>query len=432
MAIKLGEMLIEAGKLTRPQLEETLKSQVIFGGRLGTNLIEMGYLEEEDLTQFLSKKLGFPYATPEQLMAVPQEVIKIIPREIAEKYKVIPLSRDKKRLTLAMLDPADLSAIDAISFITGYYIAPMIAPELRLVLALEKYYDIKRDVRYIQIAGSSRGRKSVDKSQPAMESRGVEEPDLIDLSLQEAVDDFKPEVGKRVEPSIAVKPVEVEPLALQEPDLIDFSQQQEAEEIYDELEVIEPAAEPVREEPTRAEPARVEPVKAEPVKTEPPRHTIDSVSAELAEARDREEIADVIVAFLGQEFERVALFMVRGANASGWRAVRNKKGIPGIEDLQIPLDGPSVLKVVADGKSLYMGPVPDTPGNAQMLTGIGGGTPSSTLLIPLMMMGRVVTIVYVDGAKEPLSERLTDLQKLVAKAAMAFEILILKNKILMT
>jgi hypothetical protein len=66
-----------------------------------------------------------------------------------------------------------------------------------------------------------------------------------------------------------------------------------------------------------------------------------------------------------------------------------------------------------------------------MLAEIGGDAPSSVLLIPMMLMGRVIAIVYLDGGKGPLANRLIDLQKLVGKAAIAFEILILKNKILM-
>jgi hypothetical protein len=151
----------------------------------------------------------------------------------------------------------------------------------------------------------------------------------------------------------------------------------------------------------------------------------------LAEAKDREEIADIIVTFLGQEFERAALFMIRGAVASGWRAMRDNKALPDIGSLQITLDGPSVLKIVTDSKSFYRGPIPDTPDNAAMLAGTGGGASSSALLIPLVMMGRVVSIVYVDAGKDPVTNRLTELHRLVGKAAMAFEILILKNKILM-
>ncbi|HEX2769636.1 MAG TPA: hypothetical protein VHN12_10165, partial [Geobacteraceae bacterium] len=189
--------------------------------------------------------------------------------------------------------------------------------------------------------------------------------------------------------------------------------------------------EPVRAEPPITEPFGVEPAGAEPVNAEPVRLTIESLSDALAETKDREEIADMLVAYLGQEFKRVVLFMVKGTVVCGWRALRDNEAIPGIEDLQIPLDVPSVLKVVADGKSFYLGAIPDTPDNAGMLAGIGGDAPSSVLLIPLMLMGRVIAIVYLDGGKEPVANRLAYLQKLIGKAAIAFEILILKNKILM-
>ena len=499
MSIKLGEMLIEAGLLTRAQLDAALKNQVIFGGKLGTNLIELGYLAEEDLARFLSKKLELPCATSEQLMSIPPDIIKLIPKEVADKYKVIPISREKKRLTLAMLDPADLSVIDAISFVTGFYISPLIAPELRLAVALENYYGIKRDVRYIQLSEKWKDRPNFVK----LDETAVEETEVFDFSLpheEEFIDiiDVQEVIESAVEPIIteAVKagpviaaPVETEPV-LTEPLKIELeiTEQFETEPIETEPVMIEPVkaepvtsesakteppkvesvrmepvkAEPVKTEPVvtepvkaervtlksiKIEPVKIEPVKTEPIKTEPARmepevaesatkepsaHTLESFAEELVEAKDREEIAEIITTFLGQEFDRVVLFMIKGTVVDGWKGLLNKSPIPAIENLQIPLDEPSVLKVVNDGRSFYLGPIPDTTGNARMLAGIGGGTPSSALLLPLTIMGRVVAVVYVDGGKEPVANRLTDLQKLVSKAGIAFEILILKNKILMT
>jgi hypothetical protein len=398
MSIKLGAMLIEAGFLTRSQLDAALKNQVIFGGRLGTNLIELGYLAEEDLAHFLSKKLELPCATNEQLMSISNDIIKLIPKEVADKYKVIPLGRDRKRLTLAMLDPADLSVIDAISFVTGFYISPLIAPELRLAVALENYYGIKRDVRYFQLS-----------------EQGKERPSFV--KLDETVDE-----------------------TVKEPDEFDFSLPQEDEEIIeiiDVQEVIESAVEPVKTESVISEPVITEQIRTEIEFTEPANkapltHTVESTAEELVEAKDREEIAEIITTFLGQEFNRVILFMIKGTVVDGWKGMLKNSPIPDIENLRIPLDEPSILKVVNDGKSFYLGPIPDTTGNARMLAGIGGVKPSSALLLPLTIMGRVVAIIYVDGGKEPIATRLTDLQKLVGKAGMAFEILILKNKILMT
>ena len=155
MALKLGEMLIREGLLTSAQLEEALKYQVIFGGKLGTNLIEMGLVEENALARVLSRKLGVPCAEESELMRIPPEVIKLIPKDIAARYKVIPLRLENRRLTLVMADPTDLKAIDEIAFRTGFLVRPALTPEVRLILALEKYYDIERGIRYINAAKKS-------------------------------------------------------------------------------------------------------------------------------------------------------------------------------------------------------------------------------------------------------------------------------------
>jgi hypothetical protein len=423
MATKLGEILVEAGVMTPAQLGEALKSQVVFGGRLGTNLIEMGFLEENELAGFLSRKLGLPCVTPEQLMSVTPDIIRLVPKELAENYNIVPLALDKKRLTLAMLDPSDLPLMDEISFVTGYFIIPMISPELRMVLALEKHYGIKPDKRFVQAAEKIMERQSLRK-----QSRS--------------------DANVRPEPQpAALPPVEEAEAIIDACDEIVATTEAAAAEPF--LVAIEPVAiEPVAVEPVAVEPVTIEPVAVKPVAIEPkmadiaaavPLPAVDSstITAEelaegLTEAKDREEIADLLVACLSREFGRVALFMIKGNIAGGWRAIRNNSPIPAMDELQISLEAPSVLKVVTDGKSFYLGAIPETAENTRMLAGIGCEAPSSALLIPLMLMGRVVAIVYLDGGKEPLANRLADLQKLVGKAAMAFEILILKNKILMT
>jgi len=445
MATKLGEMLVEAGRLTVAQVGEALKSQVVFGGRLGTNLIEMGYLEEEELAVFLSRKMGLPCASTEQLMSVPPDVIRLVPKEMAENYHIIPLGLEKKRLTLAMLDPSDLPLIDEISFVTGYFIIPMIVPEMRMALALERHYGIKPEQRIVQYAEKIRARQQKEKPAPVAEGAGPVAPppevkeEIID-ALDEIVSPAEPVKAEHVqmEPESVEPPVEepvkwqpliVEPVALYQ--------------VREETALPPPVrSEPVKTEPAQPEPPIVSPFRANevmeekpapsPEKGEEPVKSAEALAERLAESKGREEIADLLVDYLGREFARVVLFMIRGNSAAGWRGMKAGKAISGMEGLQIALELPSVLKVVADGKSFYLGSIPNTPENARVLTGIGGDTPSSALLVPLMLMGRVVAIVYVDGGKAPLASRLAELQKLVGKASMAFEILILKNKILMT
>jgi hypothetical protein len=169
---------------------------------------------------------------------------------------------------------------------------------------------------------------------------------------------------------------------------------------------------------------------AQPADEMPSPPSLDAALALLAEARDRDAIAETLVAYVGQNFARVALFMVKGKIAAGWKARVRKEPVPGFESFQLPLDEPSALKIVADTKNFYLGPILDAMGNTKTMAALGGGAPSSALLIPLLMMGRVVTIFYVDGG-EDLGRNLFELQKLVGKASLAFEILILKSKILL-
>src|SRR5512136_918328 len=98
MAITLLDMLLEAGLITREQFEEALLNRVVYGGKIGSSLIELGFVTEEDLAQFLSKKLAVPYVSPEQLLSIPPDIISLIPRDLALKYRAIPISLEKRRL----------------------------------------------------------------------------------------------------------------------------------------------------------------------------------------------------------------------------------------------------------------------------------------------------------------------------------------------
>lgn len=444
MALKIGELLVKEGVITRKQLEEALKCQVIFGGRLGTNLIEMGLIGEDELVRYLSKQLEVPFVPPEQLLSIPPDVIKLISRDMAEEYKIIPLSLDKKRLTVAMWDPSDLSAVDAISFITGYIIKPLVCSELRLLLALEQYYGIKREVRYIQLSGGTgiRSRETGPAAGKGEESASPAE--VQEISPFEAISDgpttaavrppaAEPDWGELAEilpaePNSAPPPEIFAPqqaeIDVEEPDIV-------------ELVEAEPEAAPPFPSPSPVAPAipamapTPPPIATAPAATaEPAPSSLDDVLALLAEAKDRDAVADALAAYLGMNFDRVALFMVKGKSAAGWKVRIRKETIAGFDNFQLPLDEASALKIVADTKNFYLGPMLDTPGNKRILAALGGGASDTALLIPLLMMGRVVTIFYVDGGHD-LGKNLFELQKLVGKASLAFEILILRNKILM-
>lgn len=149
MAPKLGEALVKDSLITRDQLKLALERQVIFGGRIGTNIIELGILKEKELSAFLSRFFKVPAVDPAHITEIDKEVIDCIPAEIAEKYKILPFRKDRNRLHVAMLEPRELQIIDELRFKTGFDIIPYVISELRLLHALEKYYNIERDLRYI-------------------------------------------------------------------------------------------------------------------------------------------------------------------------------------------------------------------------------------------------------------------------------------------
>ncbi len=146
--MKLGESLVREGLITKQQLALALERQVLFGGRIGTNLLELKILDEDDFTRCLSKHMDTPAVTKEVLADIPRDVLYCISRELVEKYKIFPVKKDHKRLHTAMLNPRDIQEIDELRFITGFDIVPLVIAEIRLLYVLEKHYGIKYDVRY--------------------------------------------------------------------------------------------------------------------------------------------------------------------------------------------------------------------------------------------------------------------------------------------
>jgi hypothetical protein len=149
MATMLGDYLLKKGFITNEDLEEALQYQVIYGGKLGTNLLEMGLIDDDELTVALSKVMGTPAADPDELKNIPREVIKLIPESMAEEFRCFPVKVEGRRLFLVMEYPNNLQAIDEISFKTGLIVKPLITPEVRFIAATERYYNISRQLRYV-------------------------------------------------------------------------------------------------------------------------------------------------------------------------------------------------------------------------------------------------------------------------------------------
>ena len=139
MAVKLGQLLIASQIITEGQLKEAVNLQRKEGGRLGTNLIKLGYVTEEKLVAFLSKQWGVPAVNLADYK-IDLSVLRLIPYEIARKYLIVPVARVGATLTIAMADPSNVFVIDDVKFMTGYNVEVVVSSESSILNAITSYY----------------------------------------------------------------------------------------------------------------------------------------------------------------------------------------------------------------------------------------------------------------------------------------------------
>lgn len=377
MAIKLGELLLNEKLITPEQLDEALKCQAVFGIKLGSSLVELGFITDEQLCRFLSRKLGVPAASPRAMSSITPEVLALVPADLAEKYRVVPVRADGKKLALAMEDPTDFKAMDEVAFVTGCVILPHIVPDIRITSALSKYYQIRGDFRYLKIEGELAGKR---RNAPVAEA--VKKVEKIEIEMMN-------ESGELLNVEI---PLEFEGFGNLPSNDGDYETAMGGVE----------------------------------------RYSVDRLSVEFASANNRDKIASVFIKYLGQEFRVGALFIIRNNMAVGWRGVAGGKRIEELESLSIPLSKPSVIVDVLESGQFSMGTLVQTPENINLLKTLRVGLDTPLLVLPIVMLKKVVAMVVVSAEMEALGKRLQELQKLVYKASLAFEMQIIKNKILMT
>jgi len=139
MSSRLGEILVKDSLITADQLKQALEHQKKNGGRLGTCLVKLGLVSDDDITAVLSRQYGVPSINL-KFYEVDPAVIKLVPQETAVRYQIVPLSRVGSTLTIAMTDPTNVFAMDDIKFMTGFNVEPVVASETAISEAIHKFY----------------------------------------------------------------------------------------------------------------------------------------------------------------------------------------------------------------------------------------------------------------------------------------------------
>lgn len=425
--MKLGAWLVQKKKITEEQLARALQDQAFFGERLGNSLIKLGFIDDDTLGEYLAEISRTRFAPARRLEGVPPEVIAAVPARLAAKYRIVPIAIEARKLHLAMRDPKDLLAIDEIAFLTGLPIEPYVATEFQILRAIERYYQIKVGTKTIPVAGVLQEKAPPPPTQQprgaaaALPRKSGPEIGLDGLPLDADPGDLdQPFMTSAPSPPTPCEPEGPLPISLEEWRLkVEAAPRPPT-----------PAAAPPSEPP--AVPRGVSTVAAPQPVSAPGPATMETASRRLREAETRDEVFDPILDFTAARFRRAALFVVQQDRVIGWSGRGDGLFPSRIRNVIVPLDRPSLFVFFRSGGDYFYGPVPDLPANAKFYLDLGCPPPARVLLIPLAIMERTAVILYADDG--PDTSRVPEIQqyrRLLQKASLALEVLILRNKIMM-
>jgi type II secretion system (T2SS) protein E len=391
---KIGQLLISDGVITAQALDEALQSQVAFGGRLGTNLVEIEKATVDQIAAALAKQQRLPIAPQRWVENVDKPTLRTLPLDIVRRFKVLPLSLEGQVLHVAMLDPSAPHYVADISRAAGRNVQPYVLPELRLYYWLEHHYAIKRSPRYLIERVE---RPPPTGSQPAARALGagalLPGEELSDEASFEAT--YGTLLGAPPTPVPSLPP-SVVPVVIEEPIVL----------------------EDAIEAPPRA-----------PAAPESRPAGIVEVERRMMAARDRDEIMANTLS-LALFYVRCAAFFV--VHQGMVQALRGKgETLEGreLDGILLSVGVDNVVTTVASKGEPFRGHPPGTEQNAVLLHALARESVREVAVFPVRIRNRIVNVIYTDnGADEIPATAFGALSALADFTGAAYERLILERK----
>jgi type IV pilus assembly protein PilB len=187
MSAKLGEILVRENLISPQHLREALDYQREHGGRLGFTLVKLGLVSDDMITAVLARQYGIPSVNLD-LFHIDQTVLRLIPQEVAQKYSVLPLSRVGATLTLAMVDPTNVFAMDDVKFMTGLNVEPVVVAEASVQQAIAKYYGSSKEIELASVAQDGAFEAAAKSSNGSITHADLVSLDTIDFETGHAED----------------------------------------------------------------------------------------------------------------------------------------------------------------------------------------------------------------------------------------------------
>jgi Type II secretion system (T2SS), protein E, N-terminal domain len=389
---RLGEMLLQENLVTSAQLEEALEGQVVYGGRVGTNLVELGFLPEKELARVLGKQHQVPYAMGE--MQPDRAALAVAPAAFFDDNDLIPMRIDATRITVAVADPKRIEGLDQLGFQAGRRVVPVVVPEFRLNQMLRKYCKAFRPMRPIDLNTLRPSKaKAVDGPKPAEAADLINEDDFARIYAQAAA-------GEEAEGEVAT----ITGVALDE-----------ARPSSPQARIAEPINR-VPSPPSGAE-ASLQPL------------TFAEAQSLLAKSADREDIARTVLRFAISKFKRALILSVQGDLLTGWHGAGQGVQQKAVRRIGVSLRENNTFKMVRDLRSHFVGSMKRGAGTAVFYKMLGGGFPTTAVMMPLLVRGKPVHLLYVDDGPDQFTPPdVGELLILSQKVAQSYEALITQRK----
>jgi len=439
---RLGELLVAAGELTAQDIEQALRAQVIWGGRIGTNLVELGYIDLDKLATALGRQHRLPAALGRHFDKSDAVVQAKLPAELAERYSCVPLlyaGRGRSQLIVASIAPLDRDAVASIAEALG--VAPQtitqsVAGELRIRYHLERVYKITRGTRFLRSRGKTIPPFPQFEIDPlAFEDSQVDVPAVpmpqaapveverepspeTDLAIEEARGELRTRLEK------AAAKAKAEEQALEALAILDDVTVPEAEpdasgrERRRYVRTLDAPAEP---QPSLARIAIKRVQVAAGAADEAPASigaTISDATRAIRRSHDRDRVAELVCETLFRFMppcDAAQMLVVRGDAAIGWKGF-SRAGAP-LAEIAVPLDQPGIIPRVIERGQTCRSPSSELDPIDQLLLGSLGAQAGELVVVPVSIAGQVMCVIALaTGADSPTATA----ESVAAAAGAAF------------
>jgi hypothetical protein len=354
--MKLGTLLLRNAAIGLTQLEAALRNQVLYGGRLGTNLVELGYIDLELLSAYLAELSGFPIATPTLLDQADPALVDKLGADHAHRLRAIPLGAlGEGAVAVGFVVPTDTEAVAQVAERLEAVVVPYVVPELRALYYLEKLFGLPRRARFVR---TGRGGKGEAEPGERAATAGVpgERPSERQIERRRT----QPAAGMVMPPALTLEPRR-------------------------------------RRATTQA-----------PLVGEMPFAIGYGAACERIDtAANRDQIADTFIAYAQGRCDALVVFLIRDGNALGWRswlAAPADDSRKPIEELSLPLGGASSLQSAHDAGQPFVGVPPSSarPVEKQLWAALAiQPEPVAVLVVPVLVKQRAVNLIYAHIASSP-------------------------------